>query len=89
MHLRISCPPHKHPCYFGIDFPKHDELIANKLSEDELKEFLEVDSIGYLSWEGMLGAVSLDKEKYCTGCFSGKYSVGVNEQGFCKFSLER
>lgn len=88
VHLRISCPPHKHPCYFGIDFPKHDELIANKMSLEEMAEFLECDSVGYLSHEGMLGAVSLPEEDYCTGCFSGKYSIDVNTDAFSKFSLE-
>lgn len=88
VHLRISCPPHKYPCYFGIDFPQKDELIANKLSEKELADYLEVDSVGYLSHEGMLGAVSLPPEDYCTGCFSGKYKVDVDKETFSKFSLE-
>ena len=88
VHLRISCPPHKFPCFYGIDFHKSSELIANKYaSVDKIREYLEVDSLGYLSLEGMLSCLKCPKTDYCTACWNGKYPVRVEKkQG--KFSLE-
>ena len=87
VHLRISCPPHKFPCAYGIDFPTREELIANKYSTEEIKKYLECDSIGYLSLEGMLKCVSFPKENYCTACWSGKYPVAF--EGLNKFHAEK
>ncbi len=87
VHLRISCPPHKWPCFYGIDFPSRDELIANKMSHREIERFLEVDSLGYLSLEGMLRAVG-NHNHYCTACFSGKYPIPVRGE-LRKLALER
>lgn len=87
VHLRISCPPHKFPCYYGIDFPAKKELIANNLSLEEIKNFIEVDSLGYLSYEGMMKSVSLPCKKYCTACFSGNYPV-LFDNDFSKYSME-
>ena len=75
VHLRISCPPHTNPCAYGIDFPTREELIANKYTTEELRKYLECDSVGYLSLEGMLKCVSSPKDNYCTACWSGKYPV--------------
>ncbi len=86
VHLRISCPPHKWPCFYGIDFPSKDELIANKMSHKEIEKYLEVDSLGYLSIDGMLKAVG-NHTKYCTACFSGKYPIEV-KNGLKKLALE-
>ena len=77
VHLRISCPPHKSPCAYGIDFPTREELIANRYSHDELRKYLECDSVGYLSLEGMLKCVSNPEDHYCTACWSGKYPIPV------------
>jgi len=71
IHLRISCPPHVSPCHYGIDFPSKKELIACQKSVDEIANFLEVDSLGYLSHEGLLGAVSFPKENYCSAIIRG------------------
>ncbi len=87
VHLRISCPPHKFPCAYGIDFPTKEELLANKYSTEEIRKYLECDSIGYLSLEGMLASASLPKENYCTACWSGNYSVPF--EGIDKFHAER
>lgn len=87
VHLRISCPPHRFPCAYGIDFPTREELIANKYSVDEIKKYFDCDSIGYLSLEGMLSCVSFPKESYCTACWSGKYPVAFN--GFDKYHAEK
>ena len=87
VHLRISCPPHRFPCAYGIDFPTREELIANKYSTEAIRKYLECDSVGYLSLEGMLGCVKYPKENYCTACWSGKYPVPV--EGFDKFHTEK
>ncbi len=75
IHMRISCPPIKFPCFYGIDFPTRKELIASKRSVKKIAEFLGVESLGYLSVEGLLDSVSFPKENYCTACFTGKYPV--------------
>lgn len=88
IHLRISCPPIRHPCYFGIDFPDRKQLIAHERTIDEIRDFLGVDSLHFLSLEGMLGCVSLPKENYCTACFSGDYRINV-EKPVSKLDLEQ
>ena len=87
VHLRISCPPHKFPCAYGIDFPTREELIANKYSTEEIKKYFECDSVGYLSLEGMLKSVSFPKENYCTACWTGKYPVSF--EGIDKYYAEK
>jgi amidophosphoribosyltransferase len=88
VHMRISCPPHVSPCYYGIDFPSKKELIACNKSMEEIKKFLEVDSIGYLSLEGMLSATTQDTNNFCAACFTGQYpTVICDEQD--KLKLER
>ena len=75
VHMRISCPPHRFPCFYGIDFPQPEELIANRYSMKQIKEYLGVDSLGYLSLKGMLDSVKFFKEKYCVACFTGNYPL--------------
>ena len=75
VHMRISCPPHRHPCYYGIDFPTRKELIASSHSVDEIARFMGLDSLGYLSPEGMMKAMPFDREKFCLACFDGRYPV--------------
>jgi len=76
IHLRISCPPIAHPCYFGVDFATRDQLIAAQLgSVERIRTFLGVDSLAYLSLEGMLGVMDRPAETYCTACFSGDYRL--------------
>ncbi len=79
VHMRISCPPTRHACYYGIDFPTREELIANNMTVDQIREFLELDSLGYLSEEAMLSAVSNPPDHYCTACWSGNYRVAIEE----------
>lgn len=88
VHMRISCPPHISPCYYGIDFPSKQELIACNKSLDQIKEYLNVDSLGYLSHEGLLSVVSFPKENYCTACFTGNYPTKITDE-MDKFKLER
>ncbi len=87
VHLRISCPPHRFPCAYGIDFPTREELIANRYSDEEIRKYLECDSVGYLSLEGMLKCVSYAKENYCTACWSGNYPIPF--EGLGKFHTEK
>jgi amidophosphoribosyltransferase len=86
VHLRVSCPPIQWPCHYGIDFATREELIAANKSVDEIREFLGVDSLGYLSKEGMLACMK-DGADFCTACFDGNYPVAVNEH-IDKFILE-
>lgn len=88
IHLRVASPPIRHPCYFGIDFPNQTELIAHGRSVDEIRKYLKVDSLHYLSHEGMLSCVKMEREKYCTACFSGEYPMNVDEP-VEKFAMER
>ncbi len=84
----MASPPIRHPCYFGIDFPDQKELIANTRSVSEIRDYLGVDSLAYLSHEGMLASVKMPPEKYCTACFSGDYPMDVTEP-VEKFAMER
>jgi amidophosphoribosyltransferase len=77
IHLRISCPPIKHPCFFGVDFATRDQLIAHKRSVEDIRKFLGVDSLHYLTLEGMLSCMDRPASSYCTACFSGDYRVDV------------
>lgn len=88
VHLRISCPPHRFPCFYGIDFHRASELIANKYeSQDAIRKYLGVDSLGYLSLDGMLSSLKYPRNNYCTACWNGKYPIRA-EKGQGKFSLE-
>lgn len=89
VHLRISCPPHISPCYYGIDFPDKKELIAANHSIEEIRKFMDVDSLGYLTIDTLLsGVTSCPKENYCVSCFSDKHPLAP-KGGFGKFALER
>jgi len=88
IHLRISCPPTRFPCFYGIDFPTTTELIAAEKSIEEIREFLGVDSLGYQSIEGLKRALGEDADDYCLACFTGEYPVPIEEE-MDKFSMER
>ncbi len=78
VHMRISCPPIKHPCFYGIDFPTKEELIASSRTTEDMKKLLGVDSLGFISLEGLLSP--FDKpDNFCTACFSGNYPVKIKE----------
>ncbi|HHM24211.1 MAG TPA: amidophosphoribosyltransferase [Bacteroidetes bacterium] len=80
VHVRVASPPIRFPCYYGMDFPSREELIANEKDIEEIREYLGVDSLGYLSLEGMLAAVPNSDRGYCTACFSGEYPIPVKEK---------
>lgn len=73
IHVRISCPPTISPCYYGIDTPRREELIASQQSVDEIRQFLGADSLGYLSLESLRTAVEDTEGKFCTSCYTGSY----------------
>jgi len=91
IHMRVSCPPHRFPCYYGIDFSTRGELIAATMSIRELQAYIGLDSLHYLSLEGLLESTTdgHDEEKklFCTACFDGCYPVPV-EAGVSKGCLE-
>ncbi|MDD2708443.1 MAG: amidophosphoribosyltransferase [Verrucomicrobiae bacterium] len=88
VHVRVSCPPHRHPCHYGIDFPTHKELIANEYTQAGIKEYLGADSIGYLSQEGMFKATGHPKDEFCAACFTGEYPVPFPKD-LDKFIMEK
>lgn len=77
VHMRISCPPTISPCYYGVDTPRRRELIAAQMSVEEVCKYVEADSLGYLSLEGMLEAIGIDKDSTCTACWNGKYPTPI------------
>lgn len=78
IHLRVASPPIRHPCYYGIDFPRREELVANTRSVEQIREYLGVDSLHYLSLDGMLDCVREHRGEYCSACFSGDYPIPID-----------
>ena len=90
IHLRVSCPPIRHPCFYGIDFPTSEELIAHNRTVEQIGQFLEVDSLAYLSLEGMLSCQKHPAGDYCTACWSGDYKIPIdNPQSKFSFELDQ
>jgi len=87
VHFRVSSPPIRFPCFYGIDMPTRSELIASSHSIDEIKTYLGVDSLGYLSEEGLFANKSLEQVEYCMACFNGHYAVRF-EKNFHKLMYE-
>jgi amidophosphoribosyltransferase len=75
VHVRVSCPPHMHPCVYGIDFPDRKKLMAANHSIDEIRQYLNADSLAYLSQDGMVRATGLSKDSFCMACYDGDYPV--------------
>jgi len=88
VHLRISCPPHRHACYYGIDFPDPQKLLANQYSQEELCVYLGADSVGYLDIEGMVRAIRRPQNSFCLACFTGDYPMPF-DASFDKLIMER
>jgi amidophosphoribosyltransferase len=80
VHVRISCPPTISPCYYGVDTPRKSELIAATHSLEEIRDFLEADSLAYLSLNGLLSAVGSDRGSYCSSCYTGDYPVEIPKE---------
>ncbi len=77
IHMRITAPPIMWPCHFGVDMATRRELIASRMSVEEIREFIGADSLGYLSTEGLAKAVGLPKNNTCMACFTGEYPIPV------------
>jgi amidophosphoribosyltransferase len=75
VHVSVSCPPHMNPCVYGIDFPDRSKLMAVNHSVDEIRKYLNADSLHYLSQAGMVAATGQPKEAFCLACYDGKYPV--------------
>jgi len=87
IHLLVSCPPTRNPCFYGIDFPSNTELIAAKKSVAAIRDFLNLDSLYYLSLEGMVEATGCPRENYCLACYNGDYPIDP-DTGFSKLAFE-
>lgn len=90
VHVRISCPPTISPCFYGIDTPRRSELIAATHTLEEIRVFLEADSLGYLSLEGLLSSVGPGRANYCSSCYTGVYPVAVplDERSYLQLALK-
>lgn len=77
VHMRVSCPPTAHSCYYGVDTPHRQDLIASSMGEKEICEYIGADSLGYLSLKGMLEAIGLDESASCTACWTGNYKTAI------------
>ena len=75
VHVRISCPPTISPCFYGVDTPRRSELIAATHTLDEIATYLDADSVGYLSLDGLLRASDPSAAQYCSSCYTGHYPV--------------
>ncbi len=75
VHVLVSCPPHKNPCVYGIDFPDRNKLMAANYTIAEIRDYLNADSLGYLSQDGMVAATRLPKSSFCMACYDGDYPV--------------
>ena len=75
VHIRVSCPPHRFSCHYGIDFPNPKDLLANRMTRQEITKYLGADSLGYLDVDGMVRACGLPAKKFCLACFTGDYPV--------------
>jgi amidophosphoribosyltransferase len=80
IHVRISCPPTISPCYYGIDTPNKADLIAAQMSIDEICKFIEADSLGYLSLDGMIEAIGISPDSSCVACWNEKYPTRITNE---------
>jgi amidophosphoribosyltransferase len=77
VHVRIGSPPIIAPCYLGIDTPTREELVASRLSLEEVRTYLKADSIGYVSLDGLIEAVGMAEQQLCLGCLTSSYPVEI------------
>jgi amidophosphoribosyltransferase len=89
VHVRISSPPIRFPCFYGIDMAKQQDLIASQKSVEEIREHINADSLGYLSIQGLVRAIGLKRDKFCLACFDSKYPIDIPDHVMVsKFALE-
>lgn len=87
VHLLVSCPPHRFPCHYGIDFSSRGELIAAQKTVEEIRDFIGLDSLGYLSMDNLVKATCIPRTDLCFACFDGNYPIPIDET-FHKYCLE-
>jgi len=78
VHVRVSCPPIAYPCFYGIDFPTREELIAAEMSVDAIRDYIGADSLGYLSMEGLFAPFE-NSNRFCAACFTGTYPTDISQ----------
>jgi amidophosphoribosyltransferase len=89
VHVRITAPPVRHPCFYGIDMANQKELVAATHSVEEIRKLIGATSLGYLSLEGVVRAIGMHKDKFCRACFDGKYPIPIpREVQMTKLMLE-
>ena len=88
IHMRISAPPIRHPCHYGIDMSTSQEMVAHGRSEEEIGRELGCDSLAYLSLDGVYEAIRSTRETHCDACFSGDYPLARTDSANGKFALE-
>jgi amidophosphoribosyltransferase len=90
VHMRISCPPTVSPCFYGVDTPRRSELIAATHTLEEIRKYLDADSLAYLSLDGLTGSVNHGRERYCTSCYTGVYPVAFprDEAAYLQLALK-
>ncbi|HEX2026090.1 MAG TPA: amidophosphoribosyltransferase [Actinomycetota bacterium] len=89
VHMRITSPPIRWPCYYGIDMPTREELVASAMSVDEIRDFIGADSLAYLSLDELVAATGAPRDAFCRACFDGAYPVAVPDRAPSKGLLER
>jgi len=77
VHMRIAAPPTTNSCFYGIDTPTREELLASHQTVEEIRRYITADSLGYLSWDGLYSFVGADRQGYCDACFTGNYPVDI------------
>jgi amidophosphoribosyltransferase len=88
VHVLVSCPPHMNPCVYGIDFPDRSKLMAANHSIEEIRKYLNADSLNYLSQDGLVAATSLPRSSFCMACYDGNYPEPF-DPALDKFIIER
>jgi amidophosphoribosyltransferase len=90
VHMRISCPPTISPCFYGVDTPRRSELIAATHTMEEIRKYLDADSVSYLSLDGLTDSVPDGKSRYCTSCYTGVYPVAFprDEKAYLQLALK-
>jgi amidophosphoribosyltransferase len=89
VHMRISAPPIKHPCHYGIDMSTREEMIAHERTPEQVAQELGCDSLAYLSLDGVYEAIRGERARHCDACFSGEYPLAGTHGANDKFALER
>ena len=80
VHVRVTCPPMRHPCFLGVDTATYEELIAANLSVPEIQKSINADSLAYLSEEGLVASTARERKEFCMGCFTGRYPGGIHDE---------